>query len=80
MIGEKTFGKGVVQYFFPLEDAGLKVTVAKYLTPNGYDITRAGGIAPDKACRDYPHAGAPSMQADSCIRTAVQLLHPASAT
>ncbi|KAK9796250.1 hypothetical protein WJX73_002715 [Symbiochloris irregularis] len=80
LIGEKTFGKGVVQYFFPMTDgSGVKATVAKYLTPNGYDITRAGGLAPDKACRDYPHAGNPSMQADSCIGTAVQLLHPTHA-
>ena len=42
MVGEKTFGKGVVQYYFPMDDAGsgLKVTVSKYLTPSGYDITR----------------------------------------
>lgn len=42
VVGEKTFGKGVVQYYFPMDDAGsgLKVTVSKYLTPSGYDITR----------------------------------------
>lgn len=42
VVGQKTFGKGVVQYYFPLDDqgSGIKVTVAKYLTPAGYDITR----------------------------------------
>ena len=75
LIGEKTFGKGVVQYYFPMGDgSGVKATVAKYLTPNGYDITRAGGLMPDQACRDYPHAGQPSAQNDSCIRMALQLL------
>lgn len=55
MIGEKTFGKGVVQYFFPLGDgSGLKLTVAKYLTPKMYDITKHGGLTPDIYCKDYP--------------------------
>lgn len=55
MIGEKTFGKGVVQYFFPLGDgSGLKLTVAKYLTPNMYDISKHGGLTPDIYCKDYP--------------------------
>lgn len=56
LVGERTFGKGVVQYFFPLGDgSGLKLTVAKYLTPNMYDITRDGGLAPNIVCKDYPH-------------------------
>lgn len=56
-MGEKTFGKGLVQYFFPMGDgSGLKVTVAKYLTPvSSYDISREGGLTPDVPCRDYPH-------------------------
>lgn len=55
LIGEKTFGKGVVQYFFPMGDgSGLKLTVAKYLTPKMYDITKHGGLAPDITCKDYP--------------------------
>lgn len=56
MIGERTFGKGLVQYYFPLGDgSGLKLTVAKYLTPKSYDISRDGGLSPDILCRDYPH-------------------------
>jgi len=38
IIGEKTFGKGVVQQRFPLNDAGTKavsITVSIYKTPNG---------------------------------------------
>lgn len=54
--------KGLVQYHFPLGDgSGLKLTVAKYLTPQHHDIATQGGLAPDIACNDYPH-GARTMQ------------------
>src|SRR3989338_382273 len=47
LIGEKTFGKGSVQEFLPLTtDTSLKITVAKWLTPNGYSISE-GGLTPD---------------------------------
>jgi C-terminal processing protease CtpA/Prc len=56
IMGERTFGKGVVQYFFPMGDgSGLKLTVAKYLTPKMYDISKNGGLTPDIMCKDYPH-------------------------
>jgi len=42
-IGEKTFGKGTVQSFEKLKNgATLKVTVAKWLTPNGHVIENQG--------------------------------------
>ncbi len=47
LVGEKTFGKGLVQAVRPLRDGtGLKVTIAKYFTPNGKDINKLG-IKPD---------------------------------
>jgi carboxyl-terminal processing protease len=47
IIGEKTFGKGLVQSVRPLGDgSGLAVTIAKYLTPSGRDINKHG-IDPD---------------------------------
>lgn len=47
VIGEKSFGKGSVQQLEPLNDnASLKVTVAKWLTPKGRSITEEG-IQPD---------------------------------
>lgn len=47
LIGTKTFGKGVVQSIFDLNNsAGLKLTTAKYFTPNGNDIHKKG-IAPN---------------------------------
>ena len=47
LVGEKTFGKGVVQRVLDLKDGtGLKVTVSKYYTPNGENIHKVG-IAPE---------------------------------
>jgi carboxyl-terminal processing protease len=47
LVGEKTFGKGLVQSVRPLKDgSGLAVTIAKYYTPNGKDINKLG-IQPD---------------------------------
>jgi carboxyl-terminal processing protease len=47
LIGAQTFGKGSVQELLPVDSAGaLKLTVAKWLTPNGTDISKHG-ITPD---------------------------------
>ena len=49
LVGQKTFGKGLVQSVRGLSDgSGLTVTIAKYLTPNGVDIHK-NGIKPDVA-------------------------------
>lgn len=43
LVGEKTFGKGSVQLPLNLSDGGLlKVTVAKWYTPNGININKEG--------------------------------------
>lgn len=58
VIGETTFGKGLVQTIFQLQDnSAVAITTAKYLTPSGYDLNRKvdpegqelrrGGISPD---------------------------------
>ena len=47
LIGTTTFGKGIVQTIFPLEDGdAVKLTTAKYFTPNGNYI-HGVGIGPD---------------------------------
>ena len=47
LVGQKTFGKGLVQAVRGLSDgSGMTVTIAKYLTPNGTDIHK-NGIKPD---------------------------------
>jgi carboxyl-terminal processing protease len=48
LVGENTFGKGLIQSLFDLSDgSGLAVTVAKYETPNHKDINKLG-ISPDR--------------------------------
>lgn len=47
IIGEKTFGKGSVQELVELDrGSSLKVTVARWLTPQGLSISE-GGLTPD---------------------------------
>ena len=47
LVGTNTFGKGIVQRMFPLDDgSAIKLTIAKYFTPNGNDIHEVG-IKPD---------------------------------
>ncbi len=61
IVGENTFGKGLVQIPYPLEyDSALLLTIAKYFTPSGrliqrdysnssyYDYYTRGGLANDK--------------------------------
>ncbi|AHM55717.1 carboxy-terminal-processing protease CtpA [Peptoclostridium acidaminophilum DSM 3953] len=47
LVGTKTYGKGLVQQVFPLEDgSGYKLTVSQYFTPSGAYINKKG-IQPD---------------------------------
>ena len=47
LVGTQTFGKASVQTIIPLKDgSGLRLTTARYYTPNGRSI-QAKGIAPD---------------------------------
>ncbi len=47
IMGTQSFGKGSVQTIIPLsDDSGLRLTTAKYYTPNGTSI-QARGIMPD---------------------------------
>ena len=62
IVGETTFGKGLVQFPFQLDyDSALLLTIAKYFTPSGrliqrdysnggsYDYYFPGGLAADKS-------------------------------
>jgi carboxyl-terminal processing protease len=54
LVGETTFGKGLIQSLFELSDgSGLAVTIAKYETPNHRDINKLG-IKPDKEIPQQP--------------------------
>jgi len=49
LVGTHTFGKGSVQTVIPMDDsrAALKLTTARYYTPNDTPILREKGITPD---------------------------------
>ena len=54
VMGEQTFGKGIVQSFYILPDGdALKVTIAHYFSPKGRDF-HGVGIAPDILGEDDP--------------------------
>ncbi|MBD2614170.1 MAG: carboxyl-terminal processing protease CtpA [Nostoc sp. ZfuVER08] len=54
LVGETTFGKGLIQSLFELSDgSGLAVTIAKYETPQHRDINKLG-IKPDKVISQAP--------------------------
>jgi len=46
LIGTKSFGKGSVQQLIPLDGGSLKITIARWVTPNGHWIM-GNGITPD---------------------------------
>ncbi|MCL1147250.1 S41 family peptidase [Shewanella marinintestina] len=48
LLGQTSFGKGTIQSLIPtlLDGSAIKLTIAKYTTPNGRDI-HAKGIEPD---------------------------------
>ena len=72
IVGEKSFGKGVVQQIFNLSGgAEAKITVAKWYRPNGKNIQHIG-ITPDKTItntKDQISAGT-----DSQLDSAKQIL------
>ncbi|MCG5057990.1 MAG: PDZ domain-containing protein [Limnoraphis sp. WC205] len=75
LVGEKTFGKGLIQSLFDLPDgSGLAVTVAKYETPAHHDINKLGikpdQIVPTKALTRSQIA----TEADPQYQAAVELL------
>lgn len=46
IIGEKSYGKGVIQHVVPFYTGGFKITSSKYYTPSGKSIHKVG-IEPD---------------------------------
>ena len=75
LVGEKTFGKGLIQSLFELPDgAGLAVTVAKYETPSHKDINKLG-IEPDLVVSQEPISLTQiATEADLQYQEAVKLL------
>jgi carboxyl-terminal processing protease len=57
VLGTKTFGKGSVQTILPLDDSSaLRLTTARYFTPNGRSI-QTTGIVPDIVLDNTPGDG-----------------------
>ncbi len=75
LVGETTFGKGLIQSLFELSNgSGLAVTIAKYETPNHRDINKLG-IQPDKVIpSDLRTREQIGTKADAQYQAAVELL------
>lgn len=60
VLGTQTFGKGSVQTILPLEEnAAIRLTTARYYTPNGRSI-QATGITPDVVVENVPPGAKPA--------------------
>lgn len=71
IIGEQTYGKGSVQELQYFNDgSSLRLTVAKWLTPNGRDIDKVG-ITPDRIV-EFDYAAEP--QVDNQLEEAMDYL------
>lgn len=75
LVGETTFGKGLIQSLFDLPNgAGLAVTIAKYETPNHRDINKLG-IDPDQVVTNSTEQRRQfGTEADDQYRAAIALL------
>lgn len=75
LVGEKSFGKGSVQEAFDLkEGAGLHVTVAKWILPNG-DWINSKGIEPKiKVTNEIKDGNTITKETDKQLEKAVELL------
>jgi carboxyl-terminal processing protease len=80
LVGETTFGKGLVQTVFPLNGgAAVKLTTAKYLTPNKKDIN-VTGIEPNvkvevpAELRQEIMLTSPNVEKDPQLQKAIEIL------
>jgi len=75
LIGEKTYGKGVVQTIDQLPDgAAVKITSARYLTPRGRDINLVG-IQPDIVSIEPSTARIGDPEKDPQLQSAITYLN-----
>lgn len=74
LVGEKTFGKGVMQSLTALPDgAAIKITTAHYLTPKNRDINLKG-IEPDFAVVENKDARFGEVDHDAQLQAAMNIL------
>ena len=78
LIGNKTFGKGVVQRIKQLSDGtGFKLTVSEYFTPNGINI-HGVGIEPDIVVdlpEDIEEIGIENLKEDAQLKIAIEKIN-----
>lgn len=77
IIGEQTFGKGIVQKIYPLEDGGYKLTVSEYYTAKGNKIHEKG-VTPDievKLNEDVEGIGLDFIEEDNQLQEAIKILN-----
>jgi carboxyl-terminal processing protease len=66
LVGATTYGKGTEQFWHQLEDgSGVRITVARWLTPNGSWV-HGDGLAPDQVVADADPAP-PDIQLERAI-------------
>lgn len=85
IIGETTYGKGIVQRMFPLDDgSAIKLTIAKYFTPKGNDIHKIGvepNVEVELDADAYRESdGEKDNQLDAAIECVMQKLGKSTAT
>ena len=74
LIGNTTYGKGVIQTLYPLTDgSGIKVTTNEYFTPNHNTINKIG-VEPDIKVDDYLFLGTLDLENDTQIKRAMEEL------
>lgn len=75
LMGQKTYGKGIVQRIFPLADgSAIKLTISKYFTPNGSFIHEKG-IEPDIVLKNmYIEKKGDTLEDDTWVKKAVKHL------
>ncbi|HET9393865.1 MAG TPA: S41 family peptidase [Candidatus Rubrimentiphilum sp.] len=74
LVGEKTYGKGVMQSLTQLPDgAAIKITTAHYLTPKHRDINLKG-IEPDFAVTENKNARFGDATNDAQLQAAISIL------
>ena len=59
LVGEKTFGKGVIQNLQELRQGGIAVTIAKYETPLHNNINKVGAVTLSLRREDIQREGYP---------------------
>ncbi|WP_311487417.1 S41 family peptidase [uncultured Helcococcus sp.] len=80
LVGETSFGKGVIQQIYPVfnngKKEGIKLTVAEFFTPNGNKI-HGEGIKPDypvELSKEVKIIGPENIEEDKQLKKAIELL------